>query len=150
MELTVLSMKDVDRMKELFRDVFTNAPWNDDWSDEGQLDAYLKDLAGQERSLTLGYFDEGRLIALSIGNIRHWYTGTEYYIDELCVARDRQGQGIGTAFLQDVERYLVDHGITQIFLQTEADMPAYPFYIKRGFLEQRGHVSLAKRSLHKE
>ena len=41
------------------------------------------------------------MIGLSMGHIRHWYEGTEYMIDELCVRADRQGRGVGTAFLRD-------------------------------------------------
>ena len=35
-----------DEIKELFRSVFMAPPWNDDWSDENQLNEYLLDLIG--------------------------------------------------------------------------------------------------------
>ena len=41
MELKVLSIKDKEIVTALFKDVFTNEPWNDDWSDTVQLDAYI-------------------------------------------------------------------------------------------------------------
>ena len=34
--------KDFDLIKKLFVSVFKEEPWNDDWSDEKQLDAYIK------------------------------------------------------------------------------------------------------------
>ncbi len=34
-----------------------------------------------------------------MGNIRHWYAGTEYYINEFCIKTDEQGSGLGTYFL---------------------------------------------------
>lgn len=145
MELKQLSVRDRDIITNLFKDVFTHEPWNDDWSDAEQLNAYIADLTGQSYSLTLGYFDGDRLAALSMGYIKHWYTGTEYYIDELCVDRQRQGQGIGTAFLNAMEPFLLEKGICQIFLQTGKDVPAYAFYTHRGFRELEGHVSFAKR-----
>ncbi|MBQ3864586.1 MAG: GNAT family N-acetyltransferase [Clostridia bacterium] len=144
MELKQLSLSDREAITKVFLDVFTGDPWNDDWSDRTQLDAYITDLAGQDRSLTLGWFDGETLVGLAMGNIRHWYSGTEYYIDEFCIHPARQGQGEGTAFLQAIEEYLKQNGIYQIFLQTEADVPAYGFYTKRGFTEQKGHVSFAK------
>lgn len=144
MELKKLTILNKDEIRELFTDVFTNEPWNDDWSDGEQLDAYLEDLAGQDCSLTLGYYDGGRLAALSMGRIKHWYTGTEYCIDELCVARPLQGRGIGSEFLRAIEAYLLENGMRQIFLQTERSVPAYAFYRKNGFTELEDHVSFAK------
>ena len=144
MELKRLTLRDREQITALFLDVFTHEPWNDDWSDARQLDAYITDLVGQGYSLALGYWDGGRLIALSLGYIKHWYAGTEYMIDEFCVDRRRQGEGIGTAFLREIEAYLLGRGIRRIFLQTEADAPAYAFYRRRGFRELTSHVSFAK------
>ncbi|MBR5984833.1 MAG: GNAT family N-acetyltransferase [Clostridia bacterium] len=146
MELRKLSICDKTIITELFRDVFTNEPWNDDWSDSKQLDAYITDLIGQGYSLTLGYFDGERLAALSMGYVKHWYKGTEYVIDEFCVDRQRQGRGIGTAFMKAIEAYLAENGIFGIFLQTENNVPAYGFYLHNGFSELNGHVSFAKRT----
>ncbi|MBR6008047.1 MAG: GNAT family N-acetyltransferase [Clostridia bacterium] len=146
MELRKLSICDKTIITELFRDVFTNEPWNDDWSDSKQLDAYITDLIGQGYSLTLGYFDGERLAALSMGYVKHWYKGTEYVIDEFCVDRQRQGRGIGTAFMKAIEAYLAENGIFGIFLQTENNVPAYGFYLHNGFSELTGHVSFAKRT----
>jgi aminoglycoside 6'-N-acetyltransferase I len=85
------------------------------------------------------------MVGLSMGRMKHWYTGTEYYIDELCIRTDRQGTGLGTLFLQEIEHAIREDGMVQIFLQTSADVPAYQFYRKNGFQELKGHVSFQKR-----
>ena len=144
MELRVLTIRDRETVKGLFRDVFTNEPWNDDWSDEAQLDAYIDDLTGQSYSLTLGYFDGDRIVGLSMGYIKHWYTGTEYCIDELCVKTDRQGKGLGTQFIALIEKYLLERGVGTIYLETGRDVPAFTFYKKQGFTEIPDHISLFK------
>ena len=144
MELKELTIKDRGSITNLFMSVFTNEPWNDDWSDHAQLDAYIHDLIGQDNSLTLGYCDGNHIVALAMGHIKHWFAGTEYNIDELCVDREMQGRGIGSMFLGEIERFLSGRGITRIFLQTDKDMPAYEFYIHRGFQEMQGHVSFVK------
>ena len=146
MELRRLTGEDRGTVTRLFTDVFTNEPWNDDWSDREQLDAYIRDLTGQSYSLTLGYFDGDVLTALAMGYIKHWYSGTEYIINELCVDRKRQGQGIGSSFLKAIEEYLSENGISQIFLLTDRNVPAYQFYLKNGFQEQAGNVAFAKRT----
>ena len=69
MELKKLTLEDRRIITELFSSVFTNEPWNDDWSDTEQLNAYITDLTGQPYSLTLGYFDGDRMVGLSMGYI---------------------------------------------------------------------------------
>ncbi|MDE6593178.1 MAG: GNAT family N-acetyltransferase [Oscillospiraceae bacterium] len=139
-----LGKENRNEIKALFKEVFMNAPWNDDWSDEEQLDSYLDELTGEKSSLTVGLFEDGELIGLSMGCIRHWWQGTEYYIFEFCIRADKQGSGRGTAFLGDVIRIAKEKGVTHIFLQTERSAPAYGFYRKNGFEELEGHVSLVK------
>ena len=136
--------EELNGIRELFTAVFTQAPWNDDWSDTEQLDRLLLDLVGQSNSLTYAMFAGDEMIALSMGRIKHWYTGTEYCIDELCVRTERQGQGVGTLFLQQIESAMQELGSVQIFLHTQRDVPAYHFYRKNDFVEQEGHVSFAK------
>ena len=145
MELKVLSLEDRKMITDLFTDVFTNEPWNDDWSDRKQLDAYITDLTGQSYSLTLGYFDGDRMIGLSMGYIKHWYSGTEYIINEFCIDRRLQGKGIGSSFMKAIEAYLPENGIRQIFLLTGKNVPAYSFYQRNGFTELTGNVSFVKR-----
>ena len=142
--LKKLGPDDREEIKSVFVSVFTAEPWCDDWSDEAQLDLYIQDLIGQGYSLTYGLYDADELIGISLGYIKHWYSGTEYYLDELCVARHLQGKGIGSRFLEAVEAWLSENGIRQIFLQTEHNVPAYQFYLNHGFHELQGHVSFAK------
>ena len=139
-----LNISDKETVKKLFLSVFTISPWYDDWSDEKQLNAYLTDLMGQSNSLTYGLFENGNLIAVSMGRIKHWYTGTEYCIDEFCVKTDMQGQGIGTLFLSEIETAIKEIGLVQIYLQTDIDVKAFDFYIKNGFVHLQDTVSLAK------
>ncbi len=70
----------------------------------------------------------------------HWYTGTEYYVDELCVRTDMQGRGIGSAFLEAVQGELAAMGIHTIYLETGDDKPAFEFYKRRGFTHIEHHV----------
>ena len=145
MYIKKLDLEHLEEVKELFKRVFMNEPWNDDWSDGEQLRQYILDLTGSRNSLTLGYFDGGDMAALSMGHIRHWYEGIEYIIDELCVRTDCQGRGVGTAFLRDMEAFLRQRGMKHIFLLTERTVPAYRFYRKNGFIELKDNVAFAKR-----
>ena len=141
-----LGPEDREAIKEVFVSVFTAEPWRDDWSDAEQLDLYLQDLTGQGYSLTYGLYDDtGELIGISLGYIKHWYSGTEYIINELCIRTDRQGAGAGTFFIREIEKAIRELGIKQIFLLTDSNVPAYEFYRKNGFTEQTTNVSFSKR-----
>ncbi len=144
-EFRRLALSDKEIVKELFTSVFTAEPWNDDWSNQEQLDLYLCDLMGQSYSLTYGLFEDETLIGVSMGHIKHWYSGTEYYVDELCIRTEKQGKGIGTYFLKEIEKGIKELGLVQIFLQTENNVPAYDFYQRNGFYELKGHVSFGKK-----
>lgn len=144
MYIKKLENSNFDDIKNLFRDVFMNEPWNDDWSNEEQLDNYILDLTGNRNSLAIGIYEDDTLLGISLGSIIHWCTGTEYYIFEYCIDREKQQQGLGTKFFAEIESYVKDLGVNHVFLQTERNLPAYTFYKKNGFNELEGHASLVK------
>jgi aminoglycoside 6'-N-acetyltransferase I len=140
-----LGIEDKEEIKDVFTSVFTKEPWYDDWSDEEQLDMYIFDLIGQGYSLTYGLYDNaGELIGISLGYIKHWYSGTEYIIDELCIKTERQGNGAGTFFIHAIEEAIKEIGLKQIFLLTESNVPAYEFYKKNGFIQSENNVAFFK------
>ena len=143
-ELVELDESSFEDIKTLFRSVFTQPPWNDDWSDEEQLDQYLLDLMGTRLPLVLGLVEDGELIGVSLGNIRHWYEGTEYLIDELCIKTEMQGRGYGSLFLSLIEEHLRERGLHTIYLTTDRNVPAYEFYRSRGFIELPDDVAFFK------
>ena len=145
LELKRLSIKDKEIITDVFTSVFTKAPWNDDWSDTNQLDMYINDLVGQGYSLTYGLFDDNELIGIALGYVKHWYSGTEYIINEFCVKTERQGAGAGSFFIAEIEKAIKELGIKQIFLLTDSNVPAYQFYKKNGFSEEQTTRPMVKR-----
>ena len=140
-----LGAEDREKIKKVFASVFTKEPWCDDWSDPEQLDLYIQDLTGQSYSLTYGLFDDAdELIGISLGHIKHWYSGTEYIINELCIRTDRQRAGAGTFFIREIEKAILELGLKQIFLLTDSSVPAYAFYRKNGFVESKTKVAFSK------
>lgn len=144
MELSILTINDIEAIKVFFKSVFTKEPWNDDWSDENQLHLYIGELIGNPNSLTLGAFEDGSMLGVSMGYVKHWFAGTEYCIDEFCIRTDLQGRGLGTAVLKSIEEYLSQKNIHTIYLETERTVKAYDFYRKNGFIELSEHISLSK------
>ena len=99
---------------------------------------------GQDNSLTFGLYEGNELIGVSMGHIKHWYTGTEYYIDELCISTEKQGQGAGTMFVGEIEKACGEMGLTHLFLLTGKDVPAFRFYKKQDFRAAENMVAFAK------
>ena len=143
-EIKELTIEKIDIIKSFFKDIFTREPWNDDWSDNEQLHQYITDIIGNRNSLAFGLFEGEQLLGLALGNIIHWYTGTEFFVEEFCVKTEMQGQGLGTEFLRLLEVELRVRDIKTIFLMTGKEMPAFEFYRKNGFEEIINHVSLKK------
>ena len=143
-EFIVLDDSRLAEMAELYRISFMGEPWNDDWSDKTRLIEYIKEISGGYNALNYGLLADGKLIAMSLGMIRHWWEGTNYNIEELCVDPKLQGQGTGTRFMGLIENEIRAKGFSGIFLQTDNDKPSYRFYIKNGFKELNSHVSFYK------
>lgn len=130
-----IGLEQKEQVKEKFLQVFTDAPWFDDWSDPEQLDMYLNDLMGQSYSVAFGLYEGNDLIGASLGYIKHWFSGTEYIIDEFFIVKEKQGKGIGTYFMEEIGDAIKEMGVFTVFLLTERGVPAYDFYIKNGFNE---------------
>ena len=142
---TTLDESYLPQIAELFAGAFGGEPWHDDWSNSEQLNKYIRDLSCCFSSLNYGLFANGRLAAVSIGTVRHWWEGMNYIIEEFCVSPDVQHKGVGTRFMSMIEDDIRKRGISGIFLQTESNMPSYKFYRKNGFEDMPTHVSLFKK-----
>ena len=143
-QLKTLTLDNIEEIKAVYKEIFTKEPWNDDWSNDEQLTLYITELIGNKNSLTYGLFEGDELIGLSMGHIKHWYSSTEYNIDEFCIKTQKQGKGLGTDFLNHIEKAIKSLEINAIFLQTERNVPAYSFYKKNNFFELQNHTSLKK------
>lgn len=146
MKVSILEKCDVEEMKKLFLDVFSNEPWFDKWNNEKQLNAYMKDLTENNNSLSLALYDEeDGLIGCSLGYVFNWWEGREYFIREFFVSRKMQNQGVGSTFLTLINNILKAEEIEHITLATEKTVPAYNFYQKNGFSVLNDSVFLVKK-----
>lgn len=145
MEIKKLNVQNIEEIKFVINESFSQPPWNDDWSDEKQFHLYILDLIDNKNSLSLGLYDNEVLIAVSLGRIKHWYEGTEYWIDDLAVLPQFQGLGYGSNFIKQMEDYLKQQNISAIVLRTQKGIPAYDFYVKNGFSEKSENVYFDKK-----
>ncbi|MBQ3794379.1 MAG: GNAT family N-acetyltransferase [Lachnospiraceae bacterium] len=132
-----------ERIKVLFLAVFGAPPWNEHWREE-QLDLYLRDLIEVRGSIVYGLFDQDELIGMSVGRVKHWCEGTEYFIEEFCIRGDYQGKGCGRTFLSLIGEKIKERGLNTIYLMTDRTQPAYEFYKHLGFTELPELTSFVK------
>ncbi len=64
------------------------------------------------------------------------------YIDDLCVDKKYQNKGIGQELIEYAKRFAEENNCHQILLNVWENNPAYEFYKKMGFREQRRILEL--------
>lgn len=142
MEIRKLSLNNIEEIKTLIVKIFSQEPWNDNW-EPAQLHHYALELINCYNALPLGLYYNGKLCGISLGRIKHWCGGTEYWIDEFGIVPELQNNGCGTAFLNQIKVLLAKEQINNIVLLTERSMQAYRFYLKNGFTELPEQTFLA-------
>ncbi len=139
-----LSNENKKEIESVFFETFSKSPWNDNW-DKEQLDQYMNDLIAPFNSLSFGLFFNNELIGISLGRIAHFYDGNQYRVDEFCILTSYQGQKFGSKFIELLSYEALKRNIKYIILNTERIFPAYKFYLKNGFEEEKNNVMLAKK-----
>ncbi len=143
-ELISLNENYLAEIVGVYKRAYAKDPRQDDWEDTKQLEEYIKNVLVSQEQLNFGLLSDGNLIAVSLGNLRHWYGGSNYNIEEFCVDPKFQRQGIGSRFLQIIEAEIEKRGIAGIYLQAERDKPAYDFLKKNTFNDVENQVGLYK------
>lgn len=89
-------------------------------------------LALQHSLFRVSVFDGANIVAMArmLGDM-----GLNYYIKDVVVRPEYQGKGIGRMLIQELMKYVNDHGVsgTGIFIELCAEPDKIPFYEKFGF-----------------
>ena len=81
-------------------------------------------------------------MGLVIGHSEPWADGLHFYLNELCIAPERQREGVGEALLDEVLGELRMQGISSVYLLTETSTGAESFFRKHGFEVDSSTVKL--------
>ena len=134
----------LDECVDLFMNTFSKEPWYDKYDSRNQVVDFFINYT--KNNYFLGYvaLKDEKIVGLSIGSIKPWLNGMEYYIDQFCIDYDLQHCGLGTTFMNYIEKDLKAQNLNAIFLLTDEGFPSYNFYKKAGFSDLKGTVSLGK------
>ena len=118
--------------------------------DPAMLDRFFSDL-GDENFLTkpgaqafVATIDGQSCGVISFYPDRDYFTDhPRAYVDNLVVARESEGKGVGRALLDHVERWARDHGYREVVLDVFAgNQRAIAFFERQGY--RPNHIRMAK------
>jgi len=136
------TIEDVDECAELFKEVFSDYPWYDNWVSFSQTKTYLMELIQNPVFEGFVAYEGSKIVAVCIGHIRSWWMGKEFFIDEFYVAKDMQGNGIGTELMDYIKNSFISKNYTRLVLLTNKDIPAEEFYAKNGFQINENRINM--------
>jgi aminoglycoside 6'-N-acetyltransferase I len=136
--------QDLDECALLFKKVFSADPWYDEWGSWEQSRKYLKELV--ENPVFEGFVmgENSKIVAVCLGHQRSWWRGKEFFVDELFVENERQGNGIGGETVNLLFKVLREAGYTRVILLTNKGIPAETFYLKNGFYNNENRTVMVK------
>ncbi len=117
---------------DLYQDVFGKEPWFEK-SERSAVEQFFLNFMDSNKFVGYVAKKDEKILAVSIGFLKPWIQGEEYYIDQFYVDYNLQGQGIGSMFLEKIKEQLIRINVHAIILATEKEYPSYRFYVKNGF-----------------
>lgn len=134
MKITLFEEKDLLKCTNTFIDVFNQEPWNDEWAKE-TAKQYLLDFTNTPgfKGIVAVYGEE--IIGFIFGNRKQWWSGDEFFINEMCVRIEKQKTGVGSKMMEYLIKELESDGVSSISLLTDRGIAAEAFYKKNGFSE---------------
>jgi len=119
---------------KLFCKVFNDEPWYDEWTTES-ASRYLNDIMETPGFIGFIGLSNYEVDGFMFGHSKQWWNGKEFFVHEMCVKREAQGTGMGSAIMSYAKAQLKSSGIQTISLITGKGVPAEQFYMKNGFEE---------------
>jgi ribosomal protein S18 acetylase RimI-like enzyme len=134
MKLALFEENDLLKCTNTFIHVFNQEPWNDEWAKE-TAKQYLLDFTNTPGFKGIVAVDGEEIIGFIFGTRKHWWSGDEFFINEMCVRIEKQNTGVGSKMMKYLIKELESDGVRTISLLTDRGMPAEDFYKKHGFSE---------------
>ena len=123
--------------------VFNGEPWGEAWTPDKAL-TYLQDLLATPRSSGVVAETEGNVVGFVLGRAEQRDQNVQFYLSEMCVLAEHQGQGVGKRLLRELEATLKQQGIAKLYLLTTRSGSAEAFYHACGFYTSEKMVMLGK------
>ncbi|MEK4300492.1 GNAT family N-acetyltransferase [Oceanobacillus sp. FSL W8-0428] len=134
MQFKTVEECDLLTCSKLFLNVFNEEPWNDKWTLE-KAQQYLSDFYQTPGFLGVSAVENNEIVGFIFGVRRVWWSGDEFFINEMCVNTNQQNKGIGKALMDYLKEIIGSNEVATISLLTDRGIPAEEFYKRNGFKE---------------
>ena len=142
MEYRIMELHDLPQAVRLYIDYY-NTHEDGAWT-EATTTKRIRQVLTREDSYCLVLEDHGELIAFAMGYFEQYDDCFAYDLVEIVVTAQRQNQGIGSAFMAELERRVKEAGAMLIQLQAVNDDHHEHFYGKLGYKTPRNLVLKTK------
>lgn len=143
MKIREMNVTDLKECADILCSVYNNELWMCRWEKETAVE-YLQDFFESKKFVGYVAEEEGDLIGGIFAHEKVWWNNSEVFVEEMFVTPKKQGKGIGTALLNEVEEYVKKHKLAGITLSTNKYAPAPKFYQKNGFANCEHVIFMAK------
>lgn len=143
MEIFDIEKQHVPNCAEAFMASYNEHPWNYDWKLPDAI-KYLHEYVDAPQFKGYMALENGRVAGALFGHAKTWWTNGQFMIDELFIAADMQGKGLGKTLLKQAEQHAKTNGMDRIILMTNKFMPALEFYNKNDFENVGQYVFMFK------
>ena len=138
-----ITMDHAGRYGEIYAAAFSGEPWNDPWKTEDAV-IHVKELLGSPQAYGLEYVVDNVVAGFLLGTSMLFHYGRMFEINDLAVAPEYQGKGIGTGLLERCIADMKERGIAGINLITEAEGFLPELYGKYGFRREQRVILMGK------
>jgi ribosomal protein S18 acetylase RimI-like enzyme len=133
--------KDVKKMARIFREGYSEEPYNERWSEEITEKRLKQDIKTEE---VFVLEEDNKIKGLLILKSYLWWTGLRGFIHEIVVDKESRGKGYGKQLLEFAEQHFKKIGAKEVQLMTLPTSNAYKIYKKLNYKDE-GLVSLYKK-----
>ena len=110
MIISRITDKDIVAVSDVLVSAYKDEPWNENWTKERAI-IRIRAILCNYKAAGLKASDEKGIVGAIFGFVDPYSTEDFFYVSELFVKSGRKGQGIGTALLNALDKYLKANNI---------------------------------------